>query len=73
MDLRLFADFAQQRSLILHHPLLAGTRISLSVTNLFDTRQRVRDASGVTPVSYQPAYLDPVGRVARLSLRKLFF
>jgi hypothetical protein len=23
-------------------------------------------------LSYQPAYLDPVGRVVRLSLRKLF-
>ena len=73
VDLRLFADLAQQRSLIAKHPWLIGTRVSLSVTNLLDARERVRDATGVTPVSYQPAYLDPVGRVVRLSVRKLFF
>ena len=69
----LSADLAQQRSLIAKHPWLIGTRVSLSVTNLLDARERVRDATGVTPVSYQPAYLDPVGRVVRLSVRKLFF
>jgi outer membrane receptor protein involved in Fe transport len=73
MDLRLFADFAQRRSLIVKYPILMGTRVTLSVTNLFDNRQKVRDANGITPVSYQPAYLDPVGRVVRLSVRKLFF
>jgi len=33
----------------------------------------VRDANGVTPISYQPDYLDPTGRAVRLSIRKLFF
>ena len=73
LDLRLFADFAQQRTLMLHHPWLAGTRVTLSVTNILDAHQRVRDATGATPVTYQPAYLDPVGRVVRLNVRKLFF
>ena len=73
LDLRLFADFAQQRSLMLHHPWLAGTRLTVSVTNILDAHQRVRDASGATPVTYQPAYLDPVGRVLKLNVRKLFF
>jgi len=34
---------------------------------------RVRDADGVTPVSYQPDYLDPMGRTVKLSLRKVFY
>ena len=66
-------DFAQRRSLILHHPWLAGTRVTFSVSNLLDAHQRVRDANGATPVTYQPAYLDPVGRTVRLNVRKLFF
>ena len=32
----------------------------------------VRDATGATPVGYQPANLDPVGRSVRFSLRKVF-
>ena len=72
VDLRLFADFAQMRRLVLHHPWLGGTRVTLSVSNLLDAHERVRDALGATPISYQPAYLDPVGRVVKLSVRKLF-
>jgi hypothetical protein len=34
---------------------------------------RVTDAAGLTPVSYLPAYLDPLGRSVRVSVRKLFF
>jgi hypothetical protein len=32
----------------------------------------VRDANGATPLSYRPDYIDPQGRVIRLSFRKLF-
>jgi len=45
----------------------------LSMVNLFNQRMRVRDADGVTPVSYQPDYLDPLGRSIKISFRKLFF
>ncbi|MEG8025906.1 TonB-dependent receptor [Sphingomonas aurantiaca] len=55
------------------HPWLRGMRISLSVDNVFNTRQRVTDATGATPNTYQPDYLDPLGRTVRLSVRKLFF
>ena len=48
-------------------------RVTLGVDNIFDSRQRVRDATGMTPVSYQPDYLDPLGRTVRVSVRKLFF
>ena len=73
VDLRLFADFAQNRALVARHRWLSGTRVTLAATNLFDARQRVRDAAGATPVSYQPAYLNPVGRVVKLTVRKLIF
>ncbi len=51
---------------------LQGTRITFGITNLFDARLRVRDVNGWTPLSYQPAYLDPVGRFISLGLRKTF-
>lgn len=72
LNLRLFANLGAQRSLVERWPLLRGTRISLSVNNLFNQRMTVLDAAGQTPISYQPAYLDPTGRSVRLSIRKLF-
>jgi len=71
--LRLFADLGQQLSLVRNHRWLRGARVTLSVDNLFDNRQRVTDANGVVPPSYQPDLLDPQGRMVRLSFRKLFF
>ncbi len=73
VDLRLFADFTQNRALILRHKWLAGARVTLSVTNLLDAYEHVRDVTGATPISYQAAYLNPVGREVKLSVRKLFF
>ena len=35
-------------------------------------RQRVSDANGLVPLSYQPDSLDPRGRVITLELRKMF-
>ena len=72
-DLRIFADLGQQLSLVKAHPWIRGTRVTFSVSNIFNSRQRVTDATGVTPISYQPDYQDPIGRTVRLSLRKLFF
>ncbi|RYY27286.1 MAG: TonB-dependent receptor, partial [Sphingomonadales bacterium] len=73
VGLRLFADMGQQISLVRKHRWLRGTRITLSVDNLFDSHPRVTDKLGTVPISYQPDLLDPQGRVVRLSLRKLFF
>ncbi|MEJ8630412.1 hypothetical protein P0F65_12230 [Sphingomonas sp. I4] len=47
-------------------------RATLGVTNLFNIRPRVRDRTGTTPLSYQPAYLDPLGRTLSFNLRKVF-
>jgi iron complex outermembrane receptor protein len=72
VNLRLFADLGLQ-PFAREHPFLRGMRVSLSVDNLFDARQQVRDRLGATPLTYQPGYLDPLGRSVRLSIRKLFF
>ena len=47
-------------------------RFDLSVQNIANARPRVHDRTGQTPNSDQPAYLDPLGRVVSLRLRKLF-
>ncbi len=72
VNLRLFADLSQRKTLLETAPWLRAARISLSVSNLFDRRVAVHDASGATPLSYQPDYVDPTGRTIRLSFRKLF-
>ena len=71
VNLRFFADLDQQKPLLAKAPWLKGSRLSLSLSNLFDERVRVRDATGATPVGYQPANLDPAGRSIRFSFRKL--
>ena len=43
-----------------------------NVSNLLNTRTVVRDRNGVTPYRYQPAFLDPYGRMVKLTVRKLF-
>ncbi|MGA9582150.1 MAG: TonB-dependent receptor, partial [Allosphingosinicella sp.] len=72
VNLRLFADLGMQ-SFARERPFLRGMRVSLSIDNLLDSRQQVRDRFGTVPLSYQPGYLDPLGRSVRLSVRKLFF
>jgi len=71
VNLRLFADLGAQPALR-GKPFFRGARISASVDNLFDARQTVRAPDGTTPITYQEDYLDPRGRVMRVSLRKLF-
>jgi uncharacterized membrane protein YgcG len=72
-NLRLFANLGQMPWVVKAYPSLRGSRLTLSATNLFDARQRVTNGAGMTPLSYQPAYLDPTGRVVSISFRKLFF
>lgn len=72
VDFQLFADLGEQPWLMARAPWLRGTRVTLAAHNVFNARQRVRDATGATPQGFQPAYLDPVGRSVRLSIRRLF-
>jgi hypothetical protein len=71
-NLRMWADFAQMPNLVRKHPWLSGTRVTFSVTNITNAHERVLDSAGQTPLTYSPAYLDPVGRVVKLGVRKLF-
>jgi len=72
VNLRLFADLGMQ-PMARNQTWLRGARATVSIDNLFDSRQRVTTAAGVTPISYQPDLLDPVGRTVRVTLRKMFF
>lgn len=65
----LFVDLGQQAP---ESKFLKGARMSLKVENLFDSRQKVTDAGGKVPLSYQPDYMDPRGRVITLEFRKMF-
>jgi hypothetical protein len=51
---------------------LRGSRFSISVGNVFNDRQEVRDSAGATPLRYQPGYLDPIGRTIEIEFRKTF-
>jgi iron complex outermembrane recepter protein len=53
-------------------PFLKGSRLALEVDNVFDSRQRVTDATGAVPLSYQPDLIDPRGRFIGLDFRKAF-
>ncbi len=44
----------------------------LDVQNIFNDRIAVRDRNGTVPYRFQPAFLDPYGRIVRLTVRKLF-
>ncbi|MBA2920002.1 TonB-dependent receptor [Sphingomonas sp. MAH-20] len=73
VNFRLFANLGGMPKVIADHPWLRGSRVTVSINNLFNERQRVRDATGATPVNYQPDLLDPLGRTIRISFRKLFY
>lgn len=64
--------FAEGSRLLPGVDWLQGARFSLTVVNLANAREKVRDASGLTPLGYQPAYRDPLGRTIELELRKTF-
>ncbi|QYJ06256.1 TonB-dependent receptor [Qipengyuania flava] len=71
-NLKAFVDLGERLPPEPRYRWAEGLRVSLEVDNLFNTRRRVRDASGGTPRALLPAYLDPEGRAVRLRIRKLF-
>jgi len=72
LDLRMFADLGRQQKLVKAAPFFENTRVSFSVTNLFDAHQKVTDQNGVVPLRYQPDLIDPTGRSFQIEFRKLF-
>jgi hypothetical protein len=67
-ELRLNADFD---SLVPKFDWARRVRLTVSIANLLNEKQKVRDANGHTPLIYQRDYLDPLGRTVTVSLRKL--
>lgn len=47
-------------------------RMAFDVSNLTGARQQVRDRNGAVPNRFQPDYLEPIGRTATITIRKLF-
>ena len=71
VDMVLLADLGKMPG-TKGHPWAKGMRVSLAIANLFDTHQKVRDSTGATPTGFEPGYVDPLGRVVTLSVRKAF-
>ena len=72
VNLNLFANLAEQFGGNSAPQWLKGTRATLAVDNLLNARLKVRDETGLTPLNYQSAYLDPLGRSISFTIRKIF-
>lgn len=72
VNLNLFANLGDRLNGSTMARAVKGMRITFGIANLFNTRPQVRTGAGVTPLTYQPTYLDPLGRSVNISLRKLF-
>lgn len=72
IDARAFINLGQQQKLVAKYPFLKGVRIALTADNLLDSRQKVTDPSGITPIAYQKDLRDPRGRVIGIDIRKMF-
>jgi iron complex outermembrane recepter protein len=68
VNLRAFAD---ARRIFPDLDWARGLRMSVNVINLTNDRQDVRDRFGNTPLQYQPAYRDPLGRTVEFEIRKV--
>jgi hypothetical protein len=71
-DLRLFANPGDIPEVVVKHPWLRATQLRFEVTNIFNTRPNVHDATGAVPLNYQADLLNPLGRTVMISFRKLF-
>jgi len=72
LDLRIFANLGQKAALVKKVPFFKNARLSFTVDNILDQRQKVTDANGEVPLAYQAAYREPQGRVIGLDFRKMF-
>jgi hypothetical protein len=67
-----FLDLDSRGNLTKKIKILKGGRFAFRIENILGDVINVRDANGNVPISYQPGYLDPRGRVFELSFRKRF-
>ncbi|NVD26604.1 hypothetical protein HUO14_01645 [Parasphingorhabdus flavimaris] len=71
-NLRMFINLDDRGNLTENIPFLKGSRIAFKVDNIFDDIQTIRDGNGLIPLSYQPGFVDPVGRYVEIDFRKRF-
>jgi outer membrane receptor protein involved in Fe transport len=64
--------FTNAERLLGRSPLARGTRLSLTITNLFNAREEVTDRASLTPLAYQPAFRDALGRTIEFEVRRRF-
>ncbi len=72
LNLRAFINLDDRGTLTERFKFLKGSRIAFRIDNVFDDIQNVRDSSGQVPLSYQPGFVDPIGRYVEVSFRKRF-
>jgi hypothetical protein len=72
VNLALFANLTEAFPGLNTSKILAGTRLSFTVSNLFNFRPAVDREFGAAPLIYQSGYLDPIGRTISLTIRKVF-
>lgn len=72
VDLRLFYNPGDQLDTVAKYRWLRGTSLRLEIGDILNSKPKVRDAAGLTPLNFQPDLLDPLGRTISISLRKLF-
>lgn len=72
LDLRMFLNLKDRKTLIAKYPWMDNMRVRLDIDNIFDSRQMVTDGSGSTPLIYQRDLIDPIGRTVEIDIRKRF-
>lgn len=72
VNINLFANLADRFGGAEAPAWLKGARVSLAINNLLNSRPGVEDLTGSTPLNYQPAFLEPLGRFVSFTLRKVF-
>ncbi|GGB63751.1 TonB-dependent receptor [Blastomonas aquatica] len=69
---RAFINFDNKPQITEAVSFLKGSRLRLSIDNIFNAQQRVTTQDGTVPLRYQAGFIDPQGRVVSLSFRKRF-
>jgi hypothetical protein len=64
--------FAEADRLFGRSELTRRTRLSLTITNVTNAREEVRDQLGATPLAYEPALRDALGRTIEFEVRRSF-
>lgn len=72
LNARFFLDFEQRESIVDAVPFLKQSRVSFSVSNIFDARRTIVDQNGDVPSAFLPDLIDPFGRSFEISFRKAF-